>query len=160
MRRGLRKSLEKCIEHIFEEPPKELEAGSDWDKHRFVEVRDGKAQISFSIPEFVGEVRVTAVAYSARATGSKSAREKICPAIVTEPDAPRFVAPGDRFLVTLPVDNRSGEDAEVSYRIAATSEIANGSIRLAKDERTVLRFYANAPSMPGEMNIVPRSCSV
>ncbi len=119
-----------------------------------VEVRDGKAQISFSIPEFVGEVRVTAVAYSARATGSKSAREKICPAIVTEPDAPRFVAPGDRFLVTLPVDNRSGEDAEVSYRIAATSEIANGSIRLAKGERTVLRFYANAPSMPGEMNIV------
>lgn len=135
---------------------------SMWRKE--IEVKDGTARAEFALPEFVGEVRVTAVAYSANATGSTSVQRKICPNIVMEPDAPRFAAPGDIFRVTLPLDNRSGKKSEVSYRIEASAvsdgtvtlpatEIAAGSVSLDTDERTVLKFRAKAPHASGEMSL-------
>ena len=71
-----------------------------------VSVVNGKASATFRLPEFVGEVRVTAVAYNKHATGSKSVQLKVSPKLVAMPDAPRFVAPNDKFDVSLPVYNR------------------------------------------------------
>ena len=68
-----------------------------------VPLEDGRAKAAFSLPEFVGEVRVTAVVCSSRAAGAKSVQRKVTPRLVIQPDAPRFVAPGDEFEVALPV---------------------------------------------------------
>ena len=67
-----------------------------------VQVVNGKASTVFRLPEFVGEVRVTAVAYNKSATGAKSMQLKVSPKLVAMPDAPRFVAPNDKFEVTVP----------------------------------------------------------
>ncbi len=121
-----------------------------------IPVVDGRARVDLTLPEFIGEVRVTAIAYSDRATGAGAVCCKVSPKLIAQPDAPRFVAPGDTFEVTLPLANRSEGDGEVAYAVDATApdgtktSLAGGKIRLAKDESTVLRFSATAPKVPGQ----------
>ena len=117
---------------------------------RDVPLVDGRASVAFALPEFVGEVRVTAVAYDRRATGAASVQQKVSPRLVMQPDAPRFVAPGDVFEVTLPLANRSGADGEVTWRIGGET----GAVRLAKDDSTVVRRQLTAPAEPGQMALV------
>ncbi|MCR5414277.1 MAG: hypothetical protein K6F50_06070 [Kiritimatiellae bacterium] len=120
-----------------------------------VPVVDGKAKVSFPIPEFLGELRVTAVAYSGKATGSASLLKKVCPKLVIEPDAPRFVAPGDEFRVTLPVSNMSGEADEIAYRVSdGRTSLASGTVRLEAGGSTVLKLKIKAPEEPGHMTLV------
>ena len=111
-----------------------------------VPLNEGKAATSFKLPEFIGEVRVTAVVYTPSAAGSASVRRKVAPKLVAQPDAPRFVAPGDVFDVTLPISNRSGANGEVTYEVKGWHAIemapARGVLTLAKDASTNLFFRA------------------
>ena len=111
-----------------------------------VPLENGRATTSFKLPEFVGEVRVTAVVYTQSAAGSASVRRKVAPKLVMQPDAPRFVAPGDEFEFTLPLSNRSGEDGEIFYEVKAWYAVdmpeAKGTLVLAKDASTNLFFRA------------------
>ena len=114
-----------------------------------VHLTNGTGRAVFRLPEFAGEVRVTAVAYSDRATGAASIRRKVSPKIVMQPDAPRFAAPGDRFVVTLPLHNRSGAFAEVEWNI----DDAGGTARLADGASTNICRTLSAPAAPGQMKI-------
>ena len=122
-----------------------------------VDVIDGKGKAEFRLPEFAGSLRVTVVAYSEKATGSASCQCKITPKLVVTPDAPRFVAPGDVFTVSLPFDNRAGEDGAVDYKIYTSFEggekklFQEGSVHLSKDCRKLLPFDAVAPQAIGQM---------
>ena len=120
-----------------------------------VPVVEGKAKVEFKLPEFVGEVRVTAVAYSEKATGSKSEQFKVSPKLVMMPDAPRFAAPGDRFDVTLPVYNRGGANGRFSFDVAVdgVSIVSAKDVALAKDASTNIVCRVVAPDKPGEMKI-------
>ena len=82
-----------------------------------VPLQDGLADVKFKLPEFVGEVRVTAVAYNARATGAGAVQAKVTPNLVMQADAPRFAAPGDTFNATLTLSNRSGKDGTCTYEL-------------------------------------------
>ena len=108
---------------------------------------DGAGTAAFTLPEFAGELRVTAVAYSATATGSAATRQKVVPKLIIQPDAPRFVAPGDAFEASLPLVNRSGGAGEVAYTVAGTA----GTVTLKDGETRVLRVRVTAPPQPGEM---------
>ena len=122
-----------------------------------VDVIDGNGKAEFRLPEFAGRIRVTVVAYSEKAAGSASCQCKITPKLVVTPDAPRFVAPGDVFTVSLPFDNRAGEDGAVNYKIYTSFEggekklFQEGSVHLSKDCRKLLPFDATAPQVPGQM---------
>lgn len=115
-----------------------------------VPVVDGRAHVVFSLPEFVGEVRISAVVSTATATGAGAITRKVAPKIVMQPDAPRFVAPGDVFEATLPLSNRSGEEAEVGYGVSVSGPLrlvetaASGTCRLAKDASLLERFRIEA----------------
>ena len=123
-----------------------------------VPVVDGKARASFKLPEFVGEVRVTAVAYSASAAGAASVQRKVTPKLVAMPDAPRFVAPSDVFEATLPVHNRSGADATFAWCISTNGAAIAESAKcaLAKDASTNIVVRLTAPKDPGELEIAYR----
>lgn len=125
-----------------------------------VPVADGKASVRFDLPEFVGEVRVTALAYNGRAAGSASAQLKVSPKLVAMPDAPRFVAPGDRFEVSLPLYNRSGSDGKVRYSIAANGvRVSSGDgIAFAKDSATNIVCMVASPGEIGEMKLEYEAC--
>lgn len=103
-----------------------------------VELTDGKGEVVFELPEFVGEVRVTALAYSDKATGVATVHKKVTPKLILQADAPRFIAPRDRFEATMTLRNRSGVDGEVSYEFSGTE--AKGTLCLANGESTNLVF--------------------
>ena len=122
-----------------------------------VELKDGKARVTFDLPEFVGEVRVTAVAYSATATGSAAVHRKVAPKLVMQPDAPRFVAPGDEFQITLPLRNCGTEKGEVHYTIRLDEEgkeLVKGEVVLPVGGSTNVCALVKALREPGEMAIV------
>ena len=124
-----------------------------------VELKDGRAVVPFSLPEFVGEIRATAVAYNRRATGAGAAHAKVAPNLVAQPDAPRFVAPGDVFLATLTLSNRSGRDGTVAYDLMAGGPLAldrpvHSEIRLADGASETLTFPVRAGQAPGEGSLV------
>ena len=110
---------------------------------------NGIGRTTFRLPEFAGEVRITAVAYSDKATGASSIRRKVSPKIVMQPDAPRFAAPGDKFVVTLPLHNRSGAYADIDWSICDTK----GIVHLADGASTNICQIIFAPAEPGEMKI-------
>ncbi len=120
---------------------------------------NGNAWASFDLGEFVGEVRVTAVAYDAGATGSAAERAKVTPKVVMQPDAPRFAAPEDMFETTLTLANRSDSDAIVTYDVMAGGAVSmtrpvHGQLTLAKDASETLRIPVKAGKTPGEGSIV------
>ena len=124
---------------------------------RKVALKDGKAQVVFDIPEFVGEIRVTAVAYSGQATGSAAIHKKVTPKLVMQPDAPRFVAPEDGFQVTLPLRNCGSEKGEVHYAVRlgeGGAEVVKGEVVLPVGGSTNICALVKALSEPGEMEIV------
>ncbi len=124
-----------------------------------VELKDGRATVAIELPEFVGEVRVTAVAYNKRATGAGSVQAKVTPNLVMQPDAPRFAAPGDEFLATMTLSNRSGAEGKVAYDL-----LVGGSVELAQPvhgERTLadgasetLTFPVRATQTPGQGSLI------
>ena len=120
---------------------------------------DGRAVVPFTLPEFVGEVRATAVAYGTRATGAGAVQAKVTPNLVMQPDAPRFAAPGDTFLATVTLSNRSGRDGVGTYDLMAGGAVAldrpvHGEIRLAAGASETLVFPVRACPAPGEGTLV------
>lgn len=124
-----------------------------------VALKDGRATVPFTLPEFVGEVRVTAVAYNRRATGAGAVQVKVVPNLVMQPDAPRFAAPGDSFFATVVLANRSGRDGTVRYDLMAGGSVSlarpvHGELKLAKDASETLSFPVTAGAVPGEGTLV------
>ena len=130
-------------------PTRRFKPLAKWE--RDIELEDGEAKVEFELPEFVGEVRVTALAYSGVATGAKSVQCKVVPKLVMQADAPRFVAPKDMFELTLPLVNRSGTAGAVKYEVTCATNVFRGSLELAKEETRVLAFLVEAPRVPGQM---------
>ena len=127
-----------------------------------VPVKEGRGRTVFALPEFAGEVRVTAVAYRASSTGATSVREKVAPKLIMQPDAPRFVAPGDVFEATLPLRNTGAESGVVSYSVEARATAGGlrpvaGSVALGPGKSTNVVVRLSAPERVGQFDIVYRA---
>ena len=124
-----------------------------------VPLKNGHAIVPFELPEFVGEVRATAVAYNRRATGAGADQVKVSPKLVMQPDAPRFAAPGDTFLATVTLSNRSGGDGEVAYDLMVGGAVSlerpvHGSMKLADGQSETLLFPVKVGAAPGQGTLV------
>jgi len=137
----------EMLGRVSPEPTRRFKPLALW-KSR-VTLREGQGHAAFTLPEFVGEVRVTAVAYSDIATGSTSVRKKIVPNLVLQPDAPRFVAPGDEFSVTMPLRNTTKNDGLVNYQVGEIK----GEVELFAGASTNVVMMLKAPKTPGQMEI-------
>ena len=138
-------------------PSRRFKPLSLWKKECRFDSR-GNAWASFDLGEFVGEVRVTAVAYDAVATGAAATQAKVAPKVVMQPDAPRFAAPGDTFNATVTLSNRSGADGIVTYDVMAGGAVAlakpaHGEVKLAKDAAKTISVEVRADA-PGEGTLV------
>merc|ERR1711916_344643 len=67
--------------------------------------RDGKANITFDVPDFNGELRLMAVAWSANGVGSGDMAVTVRDEAPVELSLPRFLAPGDEAVATASIDN-------------------------------------------------------
>lgn len=104
---------------------------------------DGTARVTLDIPDFNGELRLMAVAWSKTRVGSTARALTVRDPLVADAALPRFLAPGDDSRVTLnlhAVDSPAG-----SYAIAVTGQgpvaVDQGSFTVdlqAGERRTVV----------------------
>ena len=78
----------------------------------------GTAKISVAIPDFEGELRVMAIAYSKSGVGKAEAPLTVRDPVVPDVALPRFLAPGDEGRMTVLVDNRDGEAGDYRFDVA------------------------------------------
>lgn len=71
--------------------------------------RNGNASVDIEVPDFNGELRLMAVAWSDTALGSASQALTVRDPVPAELILPRFLSPGDQAQATLTIDNVEGE---------------------------------------------------
>ena len=81
---------------------------------------DGAAKIGFEIPDFQGQLRLMAVAYSARRLGAASGKVTVRDPVVTMVSLPRFLAPGDTAQIGVVINNVEGGAGDYRLKLAAS----------------------------------------
>jgi len=81
---------------------------------------DGAAKIRFDVPDFQGQLRLMAVAYSATKLGSASGAMIVRDPVVTMVSLPRFLAPGDNGQIGVVINNLEGGAGEYRLKLAAS----------------------------------------
>jgi alpha-2-macroglobulin len=98
----------------------------------------GEAKIAFDMPDFIGQVRLMAVAYDKDKVGSAEARLFVRDAVTADLVLPRFLAPNDRSRVALSLHNVEGQPGD--YRITLE---ASGAVALEQPVAETRRLAAN-----------------
>ncbi|HEY0835776.1 MAG TPA: alpha-2-macroglobulin [Azospirillum sp.] len=91
---------------------------------------DGRVRVRLDIPDFNGELRLMAVAFSKGRVGAASGKLTVRDPLVAEAVMPRFLAPGDDSRLTLALHNV--EAAAGTYRVTVTGSdgvaVENGAL--------------------------------
>ncbi|HEX8047055.1 MG2 domain-containing protein [Rhizobium sp.] len=83
---------------------------------------DGKANVSFDIPQFNGTARLMAVAWSKAGVGHATQDVIIRDPVVVTASLPRFLAPGDKANLRLDIANTDAPAGD--YKLAVTGNAA------------------------------------
>jgi uncharacterized protein YfaS (alpha-2-macroglobulin family) len=86
--------------------------------------RSGRASISLDVPEFNGELRLMAVAWSEGGLGSASRPVTVREDAPAELILPRFMAPGDTAQATVTVDNIDLPAGAFTAQVSATGPVS------------------------------------
>ncbi|MDA1071706.1 MAG: alpha-2-macroglobulin, partial [Proteobacteria bacterium] len=89
-----------------------------------VPVVDGIATVPLPIPDFNGRLRLMAVAWSAGGVGQAETTMTVAAPVVADLVLPRFLAPGDRSLASLAIDNVSGPAGSYRFQLIAEGPVA------------------------------------
>ena len=114
---------------------------------------NGQADAVFDVPEFSGEMRVMAVVYNAKQTGSADQHVKVRRDLVVQPSLPRFLAPGDTCEATIDLFNESGKTLPVTAHISTVGPLSASKpgeqLSLAAGASKTLRLPIKAGAAPG-----------
>ena len=113
---------------------------------------DGKAVIKLAAPEFNGELRLMAVAWTDTAVGSASKPLTVREPVVTELSLPRFLAPGDKAFATLELHNLEGKVGAYIAELTSQGGVLapfKKAFQLALGQRIAERIAFDAPTRAG-----------
>lgn len=116
-------------------------------------VKNGKAKVKLDLPDFNGEVRLMAVAWSETAVGSASMPMKVrddVPAILT---LPRFMAPGDRAFANLSLDNIDGKPGAYKTLLSTNEGLSIQKSENALTLKTAERKSVMVPIVASETGV-------
>ncbi len=85
--------------------------------------RTGRASLPFELPEFNGELRLMAVAWSRTGVGNGEDKMVVRERAPADLVMPRFLAPGDEAVITASIDNVELGGGQFTARVGATGEI-------------------------------------
>lgn len=94
--------------------------------------RGGRAQVNFAIPEFNGELRLMAVAWSQTGLGAADQPMTVRREAPADLILPRFMAPGDSAIATVSIDNVELASGEFNAVLNATSPLDVTASQLTK----------------------------
>ncbi|MEO1554456.1 MAG: alpha-2-macroglobulin family protein, partial [Pseudomonadota bacterium] len=94
--------------------------------------RGGEAEIEFDIPEFNGELRLMAVAWSETGLGASDRPLTVRREAPVDLILPRFMAPGDEAVATVSIDNVELSEGEFNANLNASGAISVPSGELVK----------------------------
>ncbi|MFT5776968.1 alpha-2-macroglobulin family protein, partial [Hyphomonas sp.] len=104
--------------------------------------RSGKAKVRFDLPDFNGELRIMAVAWSKTGLGEGEAKMTVRDAAPSDLILPRFMAPGDEAFLTASIDNIELPAGEFAAEISAAGSIEVAESRLTRTLQTGKRSDA------------------
>ena len=84
---------------------------------------DGKATVSFDVPEFNGTLRLMAVAWTRDGVGSGTTDVTVRDPIVVTASLPHFLAPGDTSRLRLDIDNAEGPAGDYEVTVESTDHL-------------------------------------
>lgn len=92
--------------------------------------RSGSAKVRFDLPDFNGELRLMAVAWSDEGLGAASRPLTVRDPAPAELIMPRFLAPDDEAVITATLDNVELEEGEFTATVTAAGNVvpADGNI--------------------------------
>ncbi|MBM4255464.1 MAG: alpha-2-macroglobulin family protein [Deltaproteobacteria bacterium] len=79
---------------------------------------EGKATVTFDVPEFQGALRVMAVAHNGKQFGSAAHTTKVRDPVVSLPTYPRFLSFQETALIPVTVRNDTGTDGDFAVTLA------------------------------------------
>ncbi len=112
----------------------------------------GQGEVSLDIPDFNGELRLMAQAWTDERYGMAEAKTVVAAPLVAELAAPRFLAGGDQTTLALDLTNLSGKPQRLDVQLESTGQLdlaqsAGGQtapIQLKDGQRTTLRIPVRA----------------
>jgi len=120
---------------------------------------EGRASISFDVPDFNGELRIMASAWTADALGAAATPLTVRDPVPARLNLPRFLAPGDEVVATASVDNVEGEAGTYAVRVSAAG-VAEADADLEFSLREGERSDAAVIVTGGEPGVGEASLSV
>ena len=105
--------------------------------------RRGHASVTFDVPDFNGELRLMAVAWTGRAVGQAARPLTVRDDVPAELILPRFLAPGDQSTATLSIDNVDGAPGTYQASLSAEPPVAMSaadSLQLDRGDRIDRRY--------------------
>ncbi|WP_296258680.1 MULTISPECIES: alpha-2-macroglobulin family protein [unclassified Pseudomonas] len=110
----------------------------------------GDAEVSVDIPDFNGQLRIMAQAWTDERYGMAEAKTVVAAPLIAELSAPRFLAGGDQTKVALDLSNLSGKAQKLNVQVTALGQLslAEGdgtkAVSLNQGQRTTLQIPVKA----------------
>ncbi|CNH01292.1 alpha-2-macroglobulin family protein [Yersinia pekkanenii] len=118
----------------------------------------GEGTVELAIPDFNGELRLMAQAWSDKDFGKAESKVVVAAPLIAQLATPRFLAGGDRTQLALDLSNLSGQAQTLSLNLAASDLLAlegaaTQSIALASGERKTVLIPVRALNGFGQGDI-------
>lgn len=109
----------------------------------------GEGEIQLPIPDFNGELRLMAQAWSEEEFGSVESKIIVAAPLIAELSMPRFIAGGDHSLLALDLSNLTDREQTLTVGVATSGLIklvgtTTQNVKLAKGERKTLSIPIEA----------------
>jgi hypothetical protein len=106
---------------------------------------DGIVKVNLSIPQFNGDIRLMAVAYSGSRFGSAEEHMKVADDIIIEPEIPRFLSTNDSLVSTVTLINTtsSNKNVNVVLKVEGPMQVSSGkdqSVTISPNSTAQARF--------------------
>ncbi|MCB1492839.1 MAG: alpha-2-macroglobulin family protein, partial [Rhodobiaceae bacterium] len=112
---------------------------------------EGKATISFDVPQFNGTARLMAVAWTAAGVGHATQDLIVRDPVVIMASTPRFMALGDRAQMLVELANTDGPAGDYRLSVETTPELAasrrSATVTLAEGAHEALRLELTAEAI-------------
>jgi len=120
---------------------------------------EGKATVTFNIPEFQGALRLMAVAYQGKQFGSAAQTTRVRTPLVVLPTFPRFLSFQETVQIPVTVRNDTGKEGTFSIALVTEGAVsiekeATQSLVIAHNAEKTVYFTIKSGDIPADVRFI------